>query len=158
MFNYYIKGLKYDLFSDIIKMKGTVAIMPKEKITVTVAGVKMNLVTANAHEVRRLAASLDARINRLCKRARCSKNEALVMLTMEQADGQKKSVELIHSQQEQIFTLLAKNASLMGNAEESALYEPPENAILRENAALQQKNRELLDEILDLKQRLGDDW
>ena len=130
--------------------------MAKEKISVNIADVRMNLVTSAPDEVRRMAASLDARISRLSKRARCTKNEALVMLIMEQADSQKRSAELIHSQQEQIFTLLQKNAALLGHAEESALFVAPENALMRENAKLQQKNRELLDELLELRQALSE--
>ena len=127
--------------------------MAKERVTVSIADVKMNLFTADPDTVRRLAASLDARVSRLCKRTKCSKNEALVMLIMEQADSQKKSSELIHSQQEQIFALLAKNASLMGHEAESALYEAPENALMRENEMLKRKNSELLDELLDLRSK-----
>ena len=100
-----------------------------------------------------MAASIDTRVKRLASIARCSKNEALVMLIMEQADSQKRSAELIHSQQEQIFDLMQKNASLLGHAEECAPFIPTENALMRENARLKQKNRELLDELLEIKER-----
>ena len=125
----------------------------KEKVTVTVADVKMNLLTADPEAVQRMATSLDARVTRLVKRAKCTKGEALVMLIMEQADSQAKSAELIHSQQEQIFALMSRNAALLGHAEESAPYgEVPESALLRENARLRQKNEELLDELLALRE------
>lgn len=130
--------------------------MPKERVTVSIADVKMNLYTADPDTVRRLAESLNARVSRLCKRTGCSKNEALVMLIMEQADSQKKSSQLIRSQQEQIFALLEKNASLMGQAPESALYELPENALMREIALLERKNTELLDELAELRAKLAD--
>ncbi|MBR2460995.1 MAG: hypothetical protein IKB34_07185 [Clostridia bacterium] len=127
--------------------------MAKERITVTVADVKMNLSTADPDTVKRMAASLNARIKKLSARARCTKNEALLLLIMEQAEAQKKTAELIHAQQEQIFSLLAKNASLMGQADESAPYVLHENALLRENIALQRQVKELLDEIIELREQ-----
>ena len=125
--------------------------MAKERITVSIADLKMNLVTADPDVVRKMAASLDSRITRLSKRARCSKNEALAMLIMEQADGQKRSSEMIRAQQEQIFDLLQKNAALSGGEMNAELYEPLENAFIAENAALRRKIDELVDELAELK-------
>ena len=130
--------------------------MSKERVTVSIADVKMNLLTADPHTVSRLAESLNARVSRLCEYTKCSKDKALVMLIMEQADSQKKSSQLIRSQQEQIFALLGKNSALMGQAAESALYEPPENALLREIAVLERKNEELLDEMVELRKQLNE--
>lgn len=128
--------------------------MAKERVTVNIANVRMKLLTGDPAAVERMAASLNSRIDRLAGRAGCSKNDALVMLIMEQADSQQKSAELIHSQQEQIFELLAQNAALMGNVAESAPRVPAENALLRENAVLRQKNQALLDELSLLKKEL----
>lgn len=131
--------------------------MPRERVTVEIAGVKMKLLTADPAAVSRMAASLNSRISQFIKRTGCSEGEALVMLVMEQADGQQKTAELVHSQQEQIFRLLSQNSALMGGEAESAPREIAENALLRENAALQRKNQALLNELADIKRRTKDE-
>ena len=128
--------------------------MTKERITVSIAELKMNLVTANADATRRMAASLDARISRLANAAHCPKNNALVMLIMEQAEGQKRSAELIRGQQEQIFSLLQKNAMLSGGEVDEEIYEELESTLMAENAALRRKIDELIDELTELKARV----
>lgn len=125
--------------------------MTKERITVSIADLKMNLLTADPDAVRRMVASLDARISRLSKGARCPKNNALAMLIMEQAEAQKRSAEIIRGQQEQIFALLQKNAALSGGKPDEAAYEELENALMTENAALRRKIDELVDELAELK-------
>lgn len=125
--------------------------MAKERITVSIADLKMNLFTANADATRRMAASLDARISRLSNAARCPKSNALVMLIMEQAEGQKRSSEIIRNQQEQIFSLLQKNAMLSGGELDEEVYEELENSLMAENASLRRKIDELIDELAELK-------
>ena len=125
--------------------------MAKERITVSIADLKMNLLTADPDAVRRMVASLDARISRLAKGARCPKNNALAMLIMEQAEAQKRSAEIIRGQQEQIFSLLQKNAALSGGKLDEAAYEELENALMAENAALRRRIDELVDELAELK-------
>ena len=125
--------------------------MAKERITVSIADLKMNLLTADPDAVRRMAASLDARISRLARGARCPKNNALAMLILEQAEGQKRSAEIIHGQQEQIFDLLQKNAALSGGKMDETAYEAFENALMAENATLRRKIDELVEELSELK-------
>ena len=125
--------------------------MAKERITVSIADLKMNLITADPDAVRKMAASLDARISRLSKVTRCTKNNALAMIIMEQAEGQKRSAEIIRAQQEQIFTLIKKNMTLSENEQGLELYETLENTLMSENAALRRRNEELIAELAELK-------
>ena len=134
-----------------IRMKGMNIEMAKERITVSIADLKMNLLTADADAVRKMTASLDARISRLAKRAGGSKNVALVLLVMEMAESQKRSAELIHAQQEQIFALLQKNAVLSGGEVDMEHYEILENSLQAEIDALNAKNNELIELIAELK-------
>ena len=127
--------------------------MAKERITVSIADLKMNLLTADPEAVRRMTASLDARINRLAKRAGGSKNIALIMLVMEMAESQKRSAELIHAQQEQIFALLQKNAALSDGEVDTEHLEILENSLQAEIDALNAKNDELIELIAELKDK-----
>ncbi len=128
--------------------------MPKEKITVTIAGIKTTLITSDSQAVRRLASSIDASVSRNLKRAGNRTDAALLMTVMEQAESLKKNASLIRSQQEQIFALTQKNSMLLGEAAESAPIEFTENALMLENARLARKNEELTDEITRLKELL----
>jgi hypothetical protein len=128
--------------------------MPREKITVNIAGIKMNLITSSGDEVARMASSLDTVVRRRMKKVGDKVEMALLMLVMEQAETLKKNASLIHSQQEQIFALTNKNSALLGEAPESAPIIITENAILTENERLRRRNEELLDEISVLRAAL----
>ena len=128
--------------------------MPREKITVNIAGIKLNLITSSGDEVARMASSLDTVVRRRMKKVGDKVEMALLMLVMEQAETLKKNASLIHSQQEQIFALTNKNSALLGEAPESAPIIITENAILTENERLRRRNEELLDEISVLRAAL----
>lgn len=128
--------------------------VPKERLTVTVAGIKMTLLTSDTKAVRRMASSIDASVQRKAKRVGGRTDIALLMTVMEQAESLKKNACLIRSQQEQIFSLTQKNGALLGEAAESAPIEFTENALMLENARLMRKNEELADEITELKELL----
>lgn len=125
--------------------------MAKEKITVSIAGIKMNLITSNTEEVKRMASSLDATVRRRMKRVGDKLELALLMLVMEQTEALKKNTALIHSQQEQIFALTNKNSALLGEAPESAPIVEAENAIMLENQRLCKRIDELTDELSQLR-------
>ncbi len=126
--------------------------MAKEKITVTIAGMRMNLITSNVSEVTRMASSLDTTIRRKMQKTGGKLEHALLMLVMEQTEALKKNVSLIHGQQEQIFGLTNKNSALLGEAPESAPVIEAENAIMLENERLRRRVDELTDEINILRQ------
>ncbi len=128
--------------------------MAKEKITVTVAGIRMTLSTSDSEAVKRMASSIDANIQRKLRYAGNRTDVALLMMVMEQSESLKKNAALIHSQQEQIFSLTQKNSALLGESPESAPIEFAENAIMIENARLIRQNEELMDEITRLKELL----
>ena len=128
--------------------------MPKEKITVSIAGIKMNLITSNAGEVIRMANSLDTTVRRKMQKTGGKLDYALLMLVMEQTEALKKNVTLIHGQQEQIFALTNKNSALLGEAPESAPIIETENAIMLENERLRRRVDELTDEISLLRAAL----
>ena len=107
--------------------------MTKEKISVTVAGIKMTLSTADKDTVTRMANTIDAMVQRKLPRAQNRPDVALLLLAMEQADS------------------LKRNAALLGEAAESGPIEETENIILAENLRLIKKNDELADEIERLK-------
>ncbi len=130
--------------------------MAKEKITVSIAGIKMNLITSNAEEVTRMAGSLDTAVRRKMQKVGGKLEHALLMLVMEQTEALKKNTALIHSQQEQIFSLTNKNSALLGEAPESAPVIEAENAIMLENEKLTRRIEELNDEIIMLKRLLAD--
>ncbi len=125
--------------------------MAREKINVTVAGIKMTLSTADKETVTRMANTLDASVQRKMPQAGGRPDVALLLLAMEQADSLKRNAALIHRQQEQIFALTTRNAALLGEAAESAPIEETESVILAENLRLIRKNEELADEIERLK-------
>ena len=125
--------------------------MAKEKITVSIADININLLTSSSEEVRRMAASLDTEVRKNMKHVSGRVDLALLITVMEQAESLKKNAELIHSQQQQIFALTNKNSSLLGEAPESAPIEQTENAILLENYRLQKKIEAMSDEINRLK-------
>ena len=129
--------------------------MAKEKITVTVAGIRMTLSTSDSEAVKRMASSIDATVQRKMRYTGNRTDVALLMTVMEQSESLKKNAARIHSQQEQIFALTQKNSSLLGEAAESAPIELAENAIMIENARLIRQNEELMDEITRLKELLG---
>lgn len=130
--------------------------MAREKITVTVAGIKMTLSTADKETVIRMANTLDATVQRKMPYAGNRPEIALLMVAMEQADSLKRNAALIHRQQEQIFALTTHNAALLGEAAESAPIKETESVILTENLRLIKKNEELADEIERLKYLLED--
>ena len=125
--------------------------MAKEKITVTIAGIRMTLSTSDPEAVRRMASSIDATVQRKMRYAGNRTDVALLMTVMEQSESLKKNAALIHSQQEQIFALTQKNSALLGESAESAPIEFAENAVMMENARLARQNEELMDEITRLK-------
>ncbi len=129
--------------------------MPKEKITVSIAGIRMNLITANVDEVTRMASSLDTTVRRKMQKTGGKLEHALLMLVMEQTEALKKNVTLIHGQQEQIFSLTNKNSALLGEAPESAPVIETENAIMLENERLRRRIEELNDEIALLRQAVA---
>ena len=129
--------------------------MAKEKITVSIAGIKMNLITSNSDEVIRMANSLDATVSRRMARVGGKVELALLMLVMEQSEALKKNVSLIHSQQEQIFALTNKNSALQGEAPESAPIIEAENALMLENQRLRRRIDELTDELAAVKAELS---
>ena len=129
--------------------------MAKEKITVSIAGIKMNLITSNSDEVIRMANSLDATVSRRMARVGGKLELALLMLVMEQSEALKKNVSLIHSQQEQIFALANKNSALQGEAPESAPIIEAENALMIENQRLRRRIDELTDELAAVKAELS---
>lgn len=126
--------------------------MGSERVTVNIADVKMNLRTADPEAVKRMAESINTRINVICKRTGCAKSDALVRIILEQTEMQKRYSELIHAQQEQIFELVAKNSAMSGQGEEIAPYELTESALMSEIAQLKKKNLELLDELVALRE------
>ena len=79
--------------------------MPREKITVDIAGVKLNLITSSGKEVMRMANSLEASVRKKMKKTSVMPEAALVLLLLEQTETLKKNTALIHSQQQQIFAL-----------------------------------------------------
>ena len=127
--------------------------MANERIIVSIAGMKMSLYTADPDAVRKLTASLDARIKRLTARTGGSVPAALVLLVLEMAESQKRSAELIHAQQEQIFALLQKNAALSDGEADPEHYELWENSMQAEIDALNEKNDELIELIAELKEQ-----
>lgn len=129
--------------------------MPKEKITVSIAGIRMNLITSNVDEVTRMASSLDTTVRRKMQKTGGKLEHALLMLVMEQTEALKKNVTLIHGQQEQIFSLTNKNSALLGEAPESAPVIETENAIMLENERLRRRIDELNDEIALLRQAIA---
>lgn len=130
--------------------------MAKEKITVSIAGIKMNLITSNSDEVIRMANSLDATVSRRMAKVGGKVELALLMLVMEQSEALKKNVSLIHAQQEQIFALTNKNSALLGEAPESAPIVEAENALMVENQRLRRRIDELTDELAMLKAALAE--
>ena len=128
--------------------------MAKEKITVSIAGIKMNLLTSSGDEVTRMANSLDTTVRRRMKKVGGRVELALLMVVMEQTEALKKNIALIHAQQEQIFALTNKNSALLGEAPESAPIEYTENALMLENERLRRRIDELTDEISVLNDAL----
>lgn len=125
--------------------------MAREKVSVSVAGIKITLNTPNKEAVVRMANTLDATVQRKLPYTANRSDVALLMVAMEQAESLKRNASLIHRQQEQIFALTTRNAALLGEAEESAPLKETENIILSENMRLIKKNEELADEIERLK-------
>ena len=125
--------------------------MAKEQITVSIADINIILNTSSSDEVRRMAATLDAEIRRNMQQFKGNVELALLMTVMMQAENLKKNVELIHSQQDQIFALTNKISAILGEAPESAPIAQTENAIKMENHRLQQKIEELSDEVYRLR-------
>ena len=117
--------------------------MAKEKINVTVAGIKMTLSTADKETVTRMANTLDASVQRKLPYAAGRPDVALLMLAMEQADSLKRNADLIHRQQEQIFALTTHNAAILGEAAESAPIEETESVILAKTSVLSERTRSL---------------
>ena len=136
------------LFNKKTKGENTVA---KEQITVSIADINIILNTSSSDEVRRMAATLDAEIRRNMQQFKGNVELALLMTVMMQAENLKKNVELIHSQQDQIFALTNKISAILGEAPESAPIAQTENAIKMENHRLQQKIEELSDEVYRLR-------
>ena len=130
--------------------------MAREKITVNIAGLKMNLITSSGEEVMRMAASLDSTVRAKMKRVGDRVDQALLMLVMEQAETLKKNAALIHSQQEQIFALTNKNSALLGESADSALVTETENTVMAENTRLRRKIDELSDEIAMMRRILDE--
>lgn len=125
--------------------------MEKDKISVTIAGIKMKLRTSSPEEVMRMANSIDADVRKKLPYVNNIIDHALLMMVMEQAEELKRNTELIHRQQEQIFALTKKNSALLGEAPESAPISIVENAVMEENYNLQKKIDRLTDEIARLK-------
>ena len=128
--------------------------MPKEKITVSIAGIKANLLSGDAEAVKRMANTIDASVRRKMQYVGDHPDIALLVVAMEQAENLRKNAELIYNQQEQIFTLTAKLGSLLGEADESAPIVETENALMAENRRLNRRVEELSDEIDQLKASL----
>ena len=70
-------------FKKIAYQVKEIKFMAKERVLISIADLKMTLLTADPDAVRKMAASIDARITRISKGAKCPKNNALAMLIME---------------------------------------------------------------------------
>ena len=125
--------------------------MPREKITVDIAGVKLNLITSSGKEVMRMANSLEASVRKKMKKTSVMPEAALVLLLLEQTETLKKNTALIHSQQQQIFALTEKNSALLGEMPECGPIKKAENALMSENAKLREEIDRLCDEITRLR-------
>ena len=131
--------------------------MAKEKLIVNIAGVKMKLFTSNSDEVMRMASSLDTTIRKRMEQTGGMLDLAMLSLILEQAESLKKNAALIHSQQEQIFSLVSKNGALLGEAPESAPLAEMESAVMLENQKLHRRIDELTDDITALTAMLNKD-
>lgn len=131
--------------------------MAKEKLIVNIAGVKMKLFTSNSDEVMRMASSLDTTIRKRMEQTGGMLDLAMLSLILEQAESLKKNAALIHSQQEQIFSLVSKNGALLGEAPESAPLAEMESAVMLENQKLRRRIDELTDDITALTAMLNKD-
>ena len=121
--------------------------MPKEKITVDIAGVKLNLITSSGREVMRMANSLDASVRRKMKKTSGMSDVALVLLLLEQTEALKKNTALIHSQQEQIFSLYGeKQRSSRRDAGMRSDKKSRKTPCWRENEKLREEIDRLCDE------------
>ena len=129
--------------------------MAKEKLIVNIAGVKMKLFTSNSDEVMRMASSLDTTIRKRMEQTGGMLDLAMLSLILEQAESLKKNAALIHSQQEQIFSLVSKNGALLGEAPESAPLAEMESAVMLENQKLRRRIDELTDDITALTAMLN---
>ncbi len=125
--------------------------MAKEKITVSIAGIKANLISGDTEAVKRMASSIDASVQKKLKFVGDHPDVALLVVAMEQAENLRKNAELIHNQQEQIFTLTSRLGSILGESAEAGPLEETENAIMAENRRLTRRVEELSDEIDRLK-------
>ena len=131
--------------------------MAKETLIVNIAGIKAKLFTSNPDEILRMASSLDTTIRRYTEKAGGAQDRAMLMLILQQTEQLKKNADLIHSQQEQIFSLVSKNCALLGEAPESAPIVEAENALLAENERLRRRIDELTDEVAALTAALSPD-
>ena len=61
--------------------------MAKEKITVSIADIKMNLLTSSSDEVRRMATSLDTEVRKNMHNVGGRVDLALLITVMEQAES-----------------------------------------------------------------------
>lgn len=129
--------------------------MPREKVTLDIAGIKAVMLTADAQSLIRMASSIDADAQRKLKYVGGRADAALLLVALEQAESLKKNVSLIYSQQKRIFELSARNASLLGHADECAPIEETENTLLAENQALRREIKALTDELARLKYPSG---
>lgn len=125
--------------------------MPREKVTLNIAGIKAALLTADAQSLLRMASSIDADAQRKLKYVGGRADAALLLVALEQAESLKRNASVIHSQQERIFELSVRNASLLGHADECAPLEETENVLMAENRALRKEIAMLTDELAKLK-------
>ncbi len=125
--------------------------MAKEKVTVSIAGIKANLLSGDAETVKRMASALDASVNRKLKYVGDHPDVALLVVAMEQSESLRKNADLIHNQQEQIFALTTRISAMTESAEEIPPIESTENAIMAENKRLLRRIDELCDELEQLK-------
>ncbi len=123
----------------------------KEKITVSVAGIKANLLSADTEAVKRMANSIDASVQKKMKYVGAHPDTALLVVAMEQAENLRKNAELIHNQQEQIFALTSRLGAILDDSNEAAPIQEAENALMAENRRLNRRVDELSDEIDRLK-------
>ncbi len=125
--------------------------MAKEKITVSIAGIKANLLSGDTEAVKRMANSIDASVQKKMRYVGDHPDVALLVVAMEQAENLRKNAELIHNQQEQIFALTSRLCAVLDDSNESAPIQETENALMAENRRLNRRVDELSDEIDRLK-------
>ncbi len=125
--------------------------MPRERVTLSVAGIKATILTADAQALLRIASSIDADARRKLKYVEGRADVALLLVALEQAESLRRNASVIHDQQKRVFELSVRNASLLGEADECAPVEEIENTLMSENRMLRQEIEALNEELARLR-------